>query len=145
VRWSDIDLVGGFLTIPGERRKGGRQGRVYRLKPDAIQWLMRIREPGRELVWPLPFEYRHLWPRFKEILRCAGLPFGRERMFGCVRKSHASHLEAAGGDATASLGHSDRQTTVDYYLDEKITRADVSSWPADRLFGLGENPMRPAG
>ena len=97
VRWENVDLRAGFLTIPGEQRKGGRQGRVYRLTPDCREWLARIREPQRETVWPWPWSYHSLWPRYKQILKNAGLPFGRERMFHCIRKSHASHLEAAGG------------------------------------------------
>ena len=132
VRWENVDLRAGFLTIPGEQRKGGRQGRVYRLTPDCREWLARIREPQRETVWPWPWSYHSLWPRYKQILKNAGLPFGRERMFHCIRKSHASHLEAAGGDATASLGHASRETTQDYF-DERIVRRD---WPGERLFPL---------
>jgi integrase len=138
VQWSDVDLRGGWLVIAGEKRKGGRQGRVYHLTEDCIEWLKRIREPRRDLVWPWPHAYTYLFPKWKEILRCAGLPYDRDRMFGCVRKSHASHLEAAGGDATQSLGHGERATTVEHYLDETIIGADGRVWPSDRLFRLDD-------
>lgn len=134
VQWSDVDLAGGWLSIACEKRKGGRQGRVYRLTPDCIEWLERIRHPERDRVWAWPHSYEYLFPQYKQILRDAGLPFSRDRMFGCVRKSHASHLEAAGGDATSSLGHSSRETTKQYYLDPTISQ--TSDWPADRLFPL---------
>ena len=134
VEWSDVDLRDGWLRISPEKRKGGCQGRVYRLTTDCVEWLDRIRQPVRRLVWPWPHSYTYIFPRWKEILRCAGLPFDRDRMFSCVRRSHASHLEAAGGDATSSLGHASRETTVQHYLDPTI--ASGIDWPADRLFAL---------
>lgn len=129
-----------FLSIPGEKRKGGRQPRVYRLGTDCIEWLDRIRRPARELVWPWPFRYDRLFVRYKEILRCAGLAHDRNSMFSRIRCSHGSHLEARGGDATESLGHSSRQVTVDHYLDETIVRRE---WPADRLFRLDDGDDGP--
>lgn len=135
VEWPDVDLRDGWLRIAPEKRKGGRQGRVYRLTGDCVEWLDRIREPARKIVWPWPHTYSYIFPRWKEILRCAGLPHDRDRMFSCVRASHASHLEAAGGDATLSLGHASRETTVRSYLDPTIAHAG-QEWPGDRLFPL---------
>lgn len=144
VRWQDLALADGWLTIQPEDRKGGCKGRVYRLSVDALEWLGRLRQhsvPGdTSLVWPWPMSPGYLWRRYHEILNCAGLPSGRERMFHCVRKSHASHLEAAGGNATESLGHSGRQTTIESYLDPRITGSGDQS---NRLFRLGSDPPEP--
>ena len=139
VEWTDVDLRNGWLRIAPEKRKGGRQGRVYRLTHDCIEWLERVRFPARQLVWPWPHRYTYLFPRWKEILKCAGLPYDRNRMFGCVRASHASHLEAAGGDATLSLGHASRDTTIGHYLDPTIASNGVA--PGDRLFPLDDDPQ----
>lgn len=142
VEWRDVDLRDGWLTIAPEKRKGGRQGRAYRLTRDCVEWLNRISGP-RQYVWPWPHSYCYLFPRWKEILKCAGLPYDRNCMFGSVRVSHATHLEAAGGDATASLGHSSRETTVAHYLDPRLLGRDES--PGDMLFPLdGSGPERAA-
>jgi integrase len=135
-RWPDVDLSSGWLTIQPDDRKGGCVGRVYRLTPDAREWLARIKHPTRELVWPWPLSHGRLWGRYRELLNDAGLESGRDRMFHCVRKSHASHLEAAGGNATESLGHKSRQTTIDSYLDVTITGAGDQT---SKLFPLGDS------
>jgi hypothetical protein len=49
-----------------------------------------------------------------------------------MRRSHASHLKAAGGDATASLMHESDSTTRKSYLDPSIT----DSPPAAKLFRI---------
>lgn len=141
LRWDNVDLPGGFITLQPDIRKGRQVGRTYRLNAQAIEWLSRIQTPARDLVWPWPYRYGYLWTKYRDVLRCAGLPQGRERMFHCMRKSHASHLEAAGGNATESLGHGDRATTIDSYLDPSIAKRD---WPADRLFDLGDDGPRAA-
>lgn len=135
--WLDFNAMPGWawLSIPAAARKGRRQPRAYRLTPDCVEWLERIRLPSRDMVWPWPHHYSTLFRRYKEILRRANLSVDRNSMFSRIRCSHASHLEAAGGDATESLGHQGRQTTRDHYLDETIVRRD---WPADKLFPLDD-------
>ena len=72
--------------------------------------------------------------RMGRIMLRAGLPDSREFKFHAIRKSTASHYEAAGGNATKLLGHSSRKVTQTY-LDPRI----VQTTPAvDLLFRPGE-------
>ncbi len=117
-RWSH--LQGSNLILPAEIRKGGRRDRIYRLHQDTLARLELIRQPTRELLWPWDRTEAILYRRYKNLLKRAGLPFDRKSMFHRMRKSVASHYEAAGGNATELLGHSDRRTTVEAYIDPRI-------------------------
>ena len=64
----------------------------------------------------------------------AGLPDTREYKFHAIRKSTASHYEAAGGNATELLGHSSRKVTQGY-LDPRIVRTKPA---VELLFRPGE-------
>jgi integrase len=71
---------------------------------------------------------RCVWPL------AAGLPDTREYKFHVLRKSVASHYEAAGGNATDLLKHSSRKVTLTY-LDPRVVRPAA---PVDLLFRPGE-------
>lgn len=55
-----------------------------------------------------------------ESIELGDKSIARAFCFHALRKSHASYLEAAGGDATESLGHSNRRLTQTVYLDASI-------------------------
>jgi integrase len=74
-----------------------------------------------------------LYKRFRRIRLLAGLPGWAT--FHTLRRSHASHLVAAGGNARQSLGHSTDAVTIRSYLDETICRSKKA--PSDLLF----NPL----
>lgn len=63
-----------------------------------------------------------------------GLPDNRLYKFHAIRKSVASHYEAAGGNATELLGHTSRKITR-AYLDPRIVRKKSA---IDVLFRPGE-------
>lgn len=71
--------------------------------------------------------YYHL----DRILVAAGIPPESRNKFHALRRSHASYLHAAGGDATESLDHSDARVTRMYYLDPRII---MRRRAIDRLF-----------
>lgn len=119
-----------WLCVPAEARKGQTADKVYRLSVDACEALAAIRLPARRLIFPWDRSKNILWRRYKRILRAAGLPDDRKSMFHRMRKSAASHLEAAGGNATELLGHSDRKVTL-AYLDVRIVGRQHA---ADLLF-----------
>lgn len=119
------------LHVPAEARKGKRQDAVYRLEPDTLAQLDLIREPARKLIFPTGHVTSH-WKRYARILHLAGLPVERRNMPQKIRRSHASHLKAAGGDPTASLQHSSDQVTRGHYLDPAI----CSDAPARMLFRI---------
>jgi len=132
LRWDDYERP--WMYIPAEVRKGKRADRVFRLHPDTCAALERIRSPRRRIIFPWPFAYNYLWPRYTKLLLQAGLPTDRQSKFHRIRKSLASHYEAAGGNATQLLGHSGRRTTK-AYIDPTIVPQQHAS---DVLFRPGE-------
>ena len=131
LRWENVDLDGGFVTFPPSSRKGKRRGAVYQLGPQCIEALRLIQEPNRDKVFPFPYCRDTLWNQYRAILKSAGLPHDRKHMYHCLRKSVASHMEAAGQSSTETLGHSDRSVTRRHYLDPRIVR---TVQPANVLF-----------
>lgn len=129
--WSQVDLHGGWIVVRAEQRKGRLSDRLYELGDQALEALRQASAPPRKLVWPWPYYPTYLWQQWKGILRRAGVP---ELGFHAVRKSHASYLEAAGGDAQRSLGHRDAATTG-IYLDPRIVGGES---PVKRLWRLGD-------
>lgn len=127
-RWDDLDFAGRWIYFPAENRKGGKRDRQFRLHPDTIAALKAIRSPARERVFFWPWTETSLWSHFTRILVRAGLPHDRKSKFHRIRRSVATHAEAAGLNATEILGHSCRRVTEGYldprFLD-KPQAADV--------------------
>jgi integrase len=131
--WDRVDLDSRWVRFRAEERKGGREDSAVRLSVDAVKALRKIRaEDGSVFPWPLTFTY--LWYRLSKILVAAGLPTDCKSKFHRIRKSVASHAEAAGGNATAMLRHSKREIT-ESYIDPKICKRQQ---PADVLFRLAK-------
>lgn len=132
--WMSLDEQGRtWLTIPAENRKNQKEDMAYRLSAESVAALELIRAPRRALIWPWPFSKPELWRKYKKLRKSAGLPTDRKSSFHRMRKSVASHFEAAGGNATKLLRHSSRQVTEESYLDVTIT-GDVQA--SDLLFRL---------
>jgi len=122
LRRADIDLSGATAIFRASTRKGRRRDVMRGLHPRTIEAIREIWEPKRDLLLPFPYYIGTLHNRYKALLREAGLPCDRSRMFHCLRRSAASHLEAAGVSATALLDHSDRAITLKHYIDPRISR-----------------------
>ena len=139
IRRDDIDLARGWIMVNPEVRKNGREGRLYKVRPAAVQALKRLLEIYEG---EMPFAECSLsnWYKHWAVVRNkAGLP--RWATPHTIRKSHASHLVASGGDARASLGHSSDVVTNRHYLDARITGEGKS--PCDLLFDPGESCIEP--
>lgn len=111
-----------WLIVPPHTRKGKRKERVYELPPwvcDMVERLLAYHHAPTIFFWGCSMTA--LRKRWKTITRRAGLGDSREVQFHVMRKSTASHLEAAGGDATGYLGHSSDAVTRRNYLDPRIT------------------------
>lgn len=126
IEWENVDLDGGWVHIPAERRKGGRRDRLYKLAPDTLQLLRLIHVTEKGPVFPWPYSPNYLWNLYEKILERAGLPTDRKSKFHRIRKSVASHCEAAGQNATEILGHSSRSVTR-AYLDPRIVKTPQAS------------------
>jgi len=108
-----------WLRVPASARKGGRFDATYRLMPDTLAVLEPFRRPeGLILQWD-SCESR-FYQLYRELLIRAGLPSNRYCKPQRLRRSHASWLQSAGGDATASLGHQSPAVTRRAYLDPAV-------------------------
>ena len=117
-----LDTRNGWVTFPAETRKGGRADNTLPLADDTCERLSTLLAAHQDKqVFAWPYSKGYLYVRYKEILHRAGLPADRARKFHCIRKSTASHYEAAGGDATKLLGQSSRRIT-EAYLDPRIAK-----------------------
>jgi integrase len=108
------------LVVPAGVRKGRRQERVYELSPEASDLVDAVsRHEGPTVFWWVASDTA-LRKRWKTITRRAGLGDGRDVQFHALRRSTASHLAAAGLDATSYLGHSTDRITRRSYLDPRV-------------------------
>jgi len=108
------------FCVPASVRKGRMQERVYELSPEACSLVDAVsRHEGPTVFWWIA-SGTSLRKRWKTITRRAGLGDGRDVQFHALRRSTASHLAAAGIDATAYLGHSTDRITRRSYLDPRI-------------------------
>lgn len=130
LEWSGVEE--GRVYLPAEVRKGGDRDRSYPIAPDTAAALDLLPRQG-DLVFASPMCKATLYNRFSAILKRAELPADRRSKFHRIRRTHASYVAAAGGDAQKSLGHSDARTT-DTYLDPRIVREPA---PCDILWRPG--------
>ncbi len=136
LRWADVDLETGWVNFRAESRKGGRQDNPCRLNATAIEALQRIRQPERELVFPWPQHPSCLYYKYAAILKSAGLATDAKSKFHRMRRTVASHFEAAGGNATALLTHSNRKVTL-AYLDPRIVKPPQAADLLGDLLNVG--------
>jgi integrase len=112
-----------FLRVPAGIRKGRRVERVFELTAATCQLVDVAARHDEPTLFLWPMDRSGVYNHFKKITARAGLGSGREVMFHCIRRTTASHLAAAGGDATAYLGHSSDRITRRSYLDPRIVNA----------------------
>jgi integrase len=109
------------MTVPAEARKGRARDKVFALSPEAMSTLAKLRElQVGTLVFGWPYHRACLWRRFGTVLKNAGLPSDRRSKFHRLRKTVATAVYAAGGDAQRALDHRDARTT-ESYLDPRVT------------------------
>lgn len=122
VEWQDVDLDQRFVRFRAETRKGRRRDHLLEFSAETAAAIEKIRPRLKKgTVFPWPYSINYIWLCYGELLQSAGLPSDRSRKFHCVRKTTASYVEAAGGDATKTLGHASRATT-ERYIDQRIAR-----------------------
>ena len=143
LRWQDVDLGRRVLLFRAEHRKGHTRD-IERAITQQLADLMATRQPMHQpadLVWPWS---RHrskgsLWASLRILCKTSGVQY---RGFHGFRRSSASYLTAAGGDATEHLDHDRPSTTKKSYLDPSIVRRGPSA--ADLLPPLDLDWDRPA-
>jgi len=123
----------GWLPVPGNVRKTGK-AETHHLPPLAMTAVERLRGWTEDRIFSAPFGLPMFWLRNKALLKRAGLPTTREWQPQMLRRTFASWLEAAGGNATEALQHSTRAVTRRSYLDPTIAvRASFGSIVAESM------------
>ena len=116
VQWKDVlfDRPGFYVRAEYQKQAADQ---FFVVGQDCCDALGRASKPERELVWPWPHRREALYRRFRKILSLAGVqaPAGAGSLFHRIRRSTASYIRAAGGDATAQLGHSCSSVTQRYF------------------------------
>ena len=142
LRWDWLDMKSGHLTVPGEFRKGRTQSMVYKLKPETLAALRAIMKPPRELIFDLgdcKEKCCYFYTRHRELVKSAGLPYVKHKSGPQKgRRTFASFIESAGGNATKALKHRDRRVTEDSYLDPRITEVESENLKLFPLDGDAE-------
>ena len=118
LRWGQVDLTRRRITFLAETRKGRRVDQVRRITPALAAELGAHVGAPDELVWPWPKKPQSIYASLKLICAKTGVT---PRGFHAIRKASASYVAAAGGDASAHLGHADPTIARDHYLDPRIT------------------------
>lgn len=133
-----------WLAVPAEARKGSRKPAAYQVPDHVADLVDQVSAHDQPTVFFWPASDSALRERWKVITRRAGLGDGSDVQFHALRRSFASHLDAAGGDAREALGHSSEKVTR-RYLDPRITQAGHPApwqllpqiWPAPDDLGPG--------
>lgn len=133
-------LQGEYLLVPAEFRKGRRRDRLYPLRTLTAAIIRKVIHANREsdtlFHWDRSETY--IYSRFSAILDDANLPNGRRSKFHRLRRTVASAVAQAGGDASAALDHASPKTTK-RYLDPRIVgHVQVS----DILASYLANPLK---
>lgn len=129
--WLNVEAR--VLAIPGPARKGGRKAATYELTPRTVAAMAPLscacRQSGRKAVFAFPGCKATFYGHYTRLLKLAGLPDGRKHKPQKIRRTFATFVELAGGNATEALGHSTRRVTTEHYLDPTVIRKP----PANRL------------
>lgn len=133
VRWQDIDLDGKWVTFRAGTRKGRKRGLRLAISDETVAALRLVKVKGQDVVFYWPMSRSYIWGKYGAILRRGGFPHDSKSKFHRIRKSTASHFEAAGGDSCELLGHSSKRITR-AYLDPRIIKVPQASAV---LFKLG--------
>jgi len=118
LRWSEVDLEGLQVAFLAETRKGRSRDIVRAISQGLADQLSLHRAAPGDLVWRYPGKPHSLYASWDLLRKRAGV---QVRGLHSIRKSSASYLAAAGGNASEHLGHSNPRTTA-VYLDPSIVR-----------------------
>jgi integrase len=140
LRWRDVDTTQRIVIFPAEGRKGATRDILRTISEDQCKWLEQIRGKPDDLVWPWKADKSTLWHHFGLLCKRAGVT---NRGFHGLRKSAASYMALAGGDAAATqlLDHSNPAITKAHYID--VTIAKPKQTAIDLLPPLDLTPKPP--
>lgn len=117
LRWSDID--GQTIVFRVETRKCGRKSLVKSVPSWVSDSLEPLKVSGSSDLFPGCHGTTKLHLLYDRLFKRAGVSRPKYKSSHLLRSTHATFLHAAGGDATASLGHASSKTTRKSYLDPR--------------------------
>lgn len=123
LEWRDIRPSIPALLFRAENQKQ-RNDQLLRVSWQTAYALEDIRQPERQFVFPWDRAECQKYAWIKKIMAIAGLPNGRHDLLQKFRRTTATMMYRAGGNATTQLGHASEAVTRRYYLD---TSADLQA------------------
>ena len=129
IKWSEVDLEGRWVTVPGNSMKG-RRGKKFRIGEDAAAALQAVQIRGAVTVLP-ELDWKRFYRDFDVVLEAAGIPPStRKRMTKLhkIRRTTATMVAVRQGLGAASslLGHSSEQITLRYIDPSKLAGNDMT-------------------
>lgn len=115
-----LDQRGFFCQAEPQKDK---EAAWFPLSPGTMDRIRAIFDSRRERLWPADRNVDTLRARLRQMMADAKIyaPMGACSVFHRLRKSTASYIAAAGGNAQLKMGHSSPSTTK-HYLDSRIVR-----------------------
>lgn len=108
-----VDVPGFYVRAEAQKQHADQ---FFQVDESTAASFRSLWEPARPLFWPWPFLRGCLLKRFRRIIEAAGVPAEKGTgLFHRIRRSTASYIKKAGGDATAQLGHSTPTVTARYF------------------------------
>jgi integrase len=129
---------GNWLLVPAALRKGNKRDKLYQIQPETIRLVVELIERNKDDDKLFPWDRceTYIYNRYKDILKRAKLPADRRSQFHRIRRTVASAVAGAGGDASAALDHASPRTTKKY-LDPRIVGGVK---PSDIMAAFLRNP-----
>jgi len=129
----------GWLRVPASVRKGRHKAMAYRLSPASMAVVERLRcNGGDERIFATHWRcVESFYLHYTKLLQRAGLPSGRRWKPQMLRRTFASYVKLAGGNATDALAHESSSTTRRHYEDKTVTDKAAPGDDVAKFFGLG--------
>ena len=113
------DISGNVITLRAETRKGKREPIVKSVPEWVIKDINAIKKPMRERIFPIEKGVAKFSIIYAKLFELAEVPRPKGKSSHLLRSTHATMVNQAGGDATASLGHAREETTRKSYIDPR--------------------------
>lgn len=129
LKWTEVDLVERWVTVPGNIMKG-RRGKKFRFGEDALEALRAVQRVGAVTVLPA-VDWNRFYKEFDSVLEAAGIQPSKRRGMSKlhkVRRTTATMVAVRQGLGAASslLGHSSEQITLRYIDPSKLAGNDMT-------------------
>ncbi len=107
---------------------------LHKLHPQTLEALAALPPSKSDLLFPWPLSFKELFPRFKEILRAAGLSATRKDLFHKLRRTSFTYVFALLGKPAAQEHAAHSSDVTSSYLDlDLLKRLNHVVTPIDVL------------